>query len=92
MVASFPLAFAVLDSEIEDNWKWFLQNLRKVVAYDRSITFVFNMNPGLAEGVAHVFPFAHHAFCLQHLKENLRDKFSAGYTNEFREKDGFVAT
>ena len=81
----FPLVVAAVDSETEDNWKWFLQNLRKVVAYDHSITFVSDRNPSLVEGIAHGFPFAHHAFCLQHLKANLRDKFSRGHTNEFRE-------
>ena len=64
--------------------------MRKVVAYDRSITFVSDRNPGLVEGVAHIFPSAHHAFCLQHLKENLRDKFSGGYTNEFRQRMGIL--
>ena len=53
--------------------------------YDRSITFVSDKNPGLVEGVAHVFTFSYHALCLRHLKANLRDKFLGGHTNEFRE-------
>ena len=83
----FPLAFVVVDSEMEDNWTWFLQNLRKVVGSDRTITFISDRNQGLIEAVSSVFYFAHHAFCLQHLKENLRDKLSSGYTQMNLERE-----
>ena len=86
MTCLSPLAFAVVDSETEDNWTWFLHNLRKVLVSDRTITFISDRNPSLIEGVSSVFHFAHHAFCLQHPKVNLRDKLSGGYTNEFRER------
>ena len=71
---------------MEENWTCFLHNLRKVVGSDCTITFIYNRNPGLIEAVSSVFHFAHHAFCLQHLKANLRDKLSRGYMNEVRER------
>lgn len=57
------------------------------MAYDHPITFISDRDPGrFLEGVACVFLFAHHAFCLQHLEANLRDKLPRGNTNEFRER------
>ncbi|XP_028080857.1 uncharacterized protein LOC114282111 [Camellia sinensis] len=70
----FPLAFAIVDFETIANWTWFLQHLTKVVSSARTLTFVFDRNAGLLESFPTVFPSAHHAYCLQHLQANLRDK------------------
>ncbi|KAL7257447.1 hypothetical protein ACSBR1_003694 [Camellia fascicularis] len=40
----------------------------------RTLTFVSNRNAGLLESLPTVFPSAHHAYCLQHLQANLRNK------------------
>ncbi|XP_028126190.1 uncharacterized protein LOC114322923 [Camellia sinensis] len=70
----FPLAFAIVDSETTANWTWFLQQLTKVVSSARTLTFVSNCNIGLLAFLPAVFPSAHHAYYLQHLQANLRDK------------------
>ncbi|XP_028080765.1 protein FAR1-RELATED SEQUENCE 4-like [Camellia sinensis] len=70
----FPLAFAIVDSETTTNWTWFLQQLTKVVSSARALTFISDRNIGLLESLPAVFPFTHHAYCLQHLQANLRDK------------------
>ena len=83
----FPLAFAVVDSENEANWFWFLEQLSNVLDQSRVVTFVSDRNLGLLEAMPKIFPNAHHAFCLQHLKGNMRDKLSGGrFSNVFRER------
>ncbi|XP_056865310.1 uncharacterized protein LOC108855530 [Raphanus sativus] len=72
---AFPLAFAVADSETEENWVWFLENLKSALADDdsRRITFVADFQNGLKSALPLVFGEAHHhhAYCLRHLAEKL---------------------
>ncbi|XP_028089335.1 uncharacterized protein LOC114289766 [Camellia sinensis] len=80
----FPLAFAIVDSESESNWSWFLYELSKVITADRCITFVSDRNLGLLEAMPKAFSSAYHGWCLQHLKNNFRDKLK-GMENGFKE-------
>ncbi|KAL2462165.1 MuDR family transposase [Abeliophyllum distichum] len=83
----YPLAYAVVDSENYDNWLWFLEQLRSIVQSNRELTFVSDRNVGLMEALPKAFPTSNHFFCLQHLKGNLRDKFSGGgFSNSYRER------
>ncbi|XP_028075915.1 uncharacterized protein LOC114278109 [Camellia sinensis] len=70
----FPLAYAIVDSENNTNWGWFFQHLPNMVPSDRTLTFVSDRNVGLMEAMPIFFPTSHHAFCLQHLQRNLRNK------------------
>ncbi|KAK9273681.1 hypothetical protein L1049_018491 [Liquidambar formosana] len=81
----FPLAFTIVDSEDEDNWYWFLTHLSNVLSReDRPITFVSNRHRSIVNAIPAVFPNSYHAYCLHHLKGNLRDKLS-GCPNSFKE-------
>ncbi|GMQ06615.1 hypothetical protein CsSME_00051135 [Camellia sinensis var. sinensis] len=80
----FPVAFAIVDSETTANWSWFLHELGKVVDGKRHITFISDRNLGLLKAMPKVFPSAHHGYCLQHLKSNLRDRMK-GIDNGFRD-------
>ncbi|XP_028105091.1 uncharacterized protein LOC114304124 [Camellia sinensis] len=80
----FPVAFAIVDSESESNWSWFLYELSKVIADDRRMTFVSNRNLRLLEAMLKAFPSGYHGWCLQHLKNNFRDKLK-GMENGFNE-------
>ncbi|VVA36132.1 PREDICTED: LOC110808305 isoform [Prunus dulcis] len=83
---SFPFAFAIVDSENEVNWIWFFENLAKVLTpQGRTITFISDHNKGLTEAVSNMFPTSHHAFCLQHLKQNLLSKYPSTYGKFFRD-------
>ncbi|KAL7247632.1 hypothetical protein ACSBR2_002527 [Camellia fascicularis] len=70
----FPVVFAIVGVENTTNWSWFLQNLRNAFGDDRIFTFILDRHVGLIESIPIIFPTAHHAFCLQHLQRNLKDK------------------
>jgi MULE transposase domain len=79
----FPLAYAVVDAENDENWKWFLQKLREVIQLHiprvvldaNAITFLSDRQKGLVEGVNVVFPLSAHGYCLKHLEQNFGKKF-----------------
>jgi len=79
----FPVAFAIVSVENDDNWEWFLRNLHSIVkdnlpvsitATD-DITFLSDRQKGLLEGVATWFPGSAHAYCLRHLVDNFSKRF-----------------
>ncbi|XP_028056594.1 uncharacterized protein LOC114260640 [Camellia sinensis] len=62
----------VVGSKNQDNWRWFLEHLSRIVSPEQNITFVSDRNLGLVEVLPKVFPMAFYAYCLYHLKMNLR--------------------
>ncbi|KAK9289824.1 hypothetical protein L1049_007984 [Liquidambar formosana] len=69
-----PVAFAVVDAESEDNWRWFFENLREIVGDARQLMFISDRNNRLKSALPKIFPIAYHAYCLHYWKMNLRDK------------------
>ncbi|MCO5576240.1 hypothetical protein L7F22_030049 [Adiantum nelumboides] len=78
MGALFPIAFGVVDAENEDNWVWFLQNVRDCMASVNAITFVSDKQKGLLQAVELVFTGCEHAYCMRHLDANLKKKCNNG--------------
>ncbi|XP_028107974.1 uncharacterized protein LOC114306837 [Camellia sinensis] len=78
----FPVAFTIVDSENQQNWEWFLRNLKEVVGDRRTLTFISDRHAGLLQSMLIIFHSAHHAFCLLHLQMNLRDRMK--YVNVSR--------
>lgn len=81
----FPLAFAIVGTENDDNWLWFLEILKSVLS-PRPITFISDRNHGLVSNIPTVFPHCHHSYCLYHLQFNLRDHFPGHFRKGFRNK------
>ncbi|XP_028123131.1 uncharacterized protein LOC114320217 [Camellia sinensis] len=87
----FPLAMAIVDTETTDSWEWFVMHLSNIFLDERPITFIFDWNTGLLEALPKVLPTAYHYFCLQHLKANLRDRFSGpSFSNTFKSRIVFL--
>lgn len=52
MLGMYLLAFAIVGSEMQSNWEWFLGHLANVLSdQEREITFLSDRNPGLLNAV-----------------------------------------
>lgn len=75
----FPLAFAVVDAESDDNWMWFLSELRKLLGVNTDkmpvLTILSERRKGIVEAVETHFPSAYHGFCLRCVSDSFRDEF-----------------
>lgn len=78
--ALFPLAFGVVDEENDDNWMWFLSELRNLLEINTEnmprLTILSDRHKAIVEGVEANFPVAFHGFCLQHLTDSFRKEFN----------------
>jgi hypothetical protein len=77
----FPVAFAVVDSESDENWMWFISELRKMLGVNTDkmpvLTILSERHPQVVEAVELNFPTASHGFCLRYVSENFREEFKS---------------
>lgn len=77
--ALFPLAIAIVDVESDENWMWFMSELRKLLGVNTDsmprLTILSERTTGMVEAVETHFPNAFHGFCLRYISENFRDTF-----------------
>ncbi|XP_072088064.1 uncharacterized protein [Arachis hypogaea] len=78
----FVIAFAVVESENSDSWKWFLSilndDLGSVVA--NGWNFMSDQQKGLAKALHEVMPQAHHRNCVLHIWKNFIKHFKDKHT------------
>ncbi|KAK4363790.1 hypothetical protein RND71_019031 [Anisodus tanguticus] len=81
----FPLAFAVVDEETNDNWHWFLSELKSAVPMSCPITFVCDFQRGIRESLHDIFQEeCHHGYCLRYLAEKLNNDLQGQFSHEAR--------
>ncbi|XP_060180098.1 uncharacterized protein LOC132609908 isoform X2 [Lycium barbarum] len=81
----FPLAFAVVDEETNDNWHWFLSELKSAVQMSCPITFVCDFQRGIRESLHDIFnEECHHGYCLRYLAEKLNNDLQGQFSHEAR--------
>ncbi|GMH07706.1 hypothetical protein Nepgr_009546 [Nepenthes gracilis] len=80
----FPVAFAVIDAETDDNWRWFLLQLKSALLTSNSITFVADRRKGLKESILEIFDNAYHGYCLQYLTEELIRDLKGQFSHEVK--------
>ncbi|XP_057963150.1 uncharacterized protein LOC131154413 [Malania oleifera] len=80
----FPVAFAVVDAETEDNWRWFLLQLKSALPSCRSITFVADREKGLKESIAKICESPYHGYCLRYLTEQLIRDLKGQFSHEVK--------
>ncbi|XP_018441735.1 uncharacterized protein LOC130507350 [Raphanus sativus] len=80
----FPLAFAVVDAESEDNWEWFLLQLRTALSTSNAITFVAERLKSLQELIPRVFVGSFHAYCLRYLTDELIRELKGPFSQDIK--------
>ncbi|KAL0551962.1 hypothetical protein IC582_011055 [Cucumis melo] len=71
----YPLAFGVVDRETDDSIQWFLEKLKGAIGELPNLGFVTDRKTYFSKGISSVFPSAFHDLCIQHLSQNLHDKY-----------------
>ncbi|MQM02596.1 hypothetical protein Taro_035359 [Colocasia esculenta] len=84
------VSFLQQDSKTYENWKWFLNNLKKALLSERRTVFISDRAKGLKEAVPEIFPMDHHGYCLRHIKANFMTEAAARYRKAL--KDSMVKT
>ncbi|KAM6544910.1 hypothetical protein CsatB_025646 [Cannabis sativa] len=80
----FPVAFAVVDAETDENWLWFLTELKSTISRSEPLTFVADFQNGIKNSLAVVFDKCHHCYCLRHLAEKLNRDLKGQFSHEAR--------
>ncbi|XP_052204893.1 uncharacterized protein LOC127809813 isoform X2 [Diospyros lotus] len=82
----FPVAFAVVDAETDDNWHWFLLQLKDALSTARNITFVADREKGLRESIADIFHDidVHHGYCIRYLSDQLIRDLKGQFSHEVK--------
>ena len=82
---SFPVAFAIVDVETDDNWSWFLEQLKSAIStLQQPITFVSDREKGLKRSVLEIFVNAHHGYSIYHLMENFKKNLKGPFHGDGR--------
>ncbi|KAA0032136.1 MuDRA-like transposase [Cucumis melo var. makuwa] len=71
----YPLAFGIVDRETDDSIQWFLEKLKGAIGEVPNLGFVTDRKTCFAKGISSDFPSAFHGLCVQHLSQNLHDKY-----------------
>ncbi|XP_065869154.1 uncharacterized protein [Euphorbia lathyris] len=67
----YPVAFAIVESENQSSWTWFMHCIRQFVTQREGICVISNLHVGVTYAMNHDTlgwkePLAYHRFCLRH--------------------------
>jgi transposase-like protein len=71
----YPVAFGFFDTETQDNWAWFMENLRKAIRDPLLLVVSSDACKGLENAVKAMFAHVEQRECFRHLMENYVKRF-----------------
>lgn len=71
----FPLAFAIVDSENDNAWKWFFEQLKESFGERPGLCIISDRHASIEKAAKTIFPQAAHGICMYHLLNNLKSTF-----------------
>ncbi|KAE9589170.1 putative transposase, MuDR, plant, MULE transposase domain-containing protein [Lupinus albus] len=76
----YPLAFGVVNEEVDDNWMWFLSEIHNLLETNAEnmprLTILSNRQKDIVDAVEINFPTAFHGFCMHYLSESFQNEFN----------------
>ncbi|XP_023640315.1 uncharacterized protein LOC111831040 [Capsella rubella] len=71
----FPIAFAVVDTENDDSWRWFFTQLKVAIPDERNLAIISDRHKSIGKAIGEVYPLASRGICTYHLYKNILVKF-----------------
>ena len=71
----FQLAYAIVDSENDDAWEWFFEQLKTSFGEREELCIISDRHSSIEKAVSKIFPGAAHGICMYHLLNNLKSTF-----------------
>ncbi|CAI9285045.1 unnamed protein product [Lactuca saligna] len=74
----YPIAWAVVNVENKQNWKWFLELLIDDLHLNlgNGFSLMSDQHKGLIEAVKELLPYVEHRQCARHICQNLQKRFT----------------
>ncbi|KAK8675867.1 hypothetical protein V6N13_033929 [Hibiscus sabdariffa] len=74
----YPIAYAVVDSENNSSWSWFLELIAKDLGLTNSyhVSFMTDKQKGLLDTLTELFPHSESRTCVRHMCMNFKLKFT----------------
>ena len=72
----YHIAYAIFDTENEDNWTWFMQQLHIAIGDVPNLVICTDACKGLEKAVGAVFPNAENRECMRHLYQNFMKHYT----------------
>ncbi|XP_022568637.1 uncharacterized protein LOC111211662 [Brassica napus] len=73
----YPIAFAIVDSENDASWSWFMKCLKTIIPDEEDLVFVSDRATSIENALLQHYPFAHHGICVFHFEKNVQDNFKS---------------
>ena len=78
----YHLAYVVFDSETEENWTWFMEQLQRAVGIPEGLAICTDACKGLETAVGAIFPTAEYRECMRHLYGNFMKSYQGDVFTE----------
>nr|GEV86834.1 hypothetical protein [Tanacetum cinerariifolium] len=74
----YPLAYEIVETESKESWTWFLEHLKGYLYLQENsnFTFISDRQKGIIPVIIELFPAAKHIYCLRHIHENMKLRWS----------------
>ncbi|KAM3395220.1 hypothetical protein P3S68_004225 [Capsicum galapagoense] len=71
----FPLTFVIANSENNESYDWFFNQLRNTIEVREQLSVLSNYHPAIVNTIANVYPECQHGICIYHMEKNLRKRY-----------------
>ncbi|BAF08076.1 uncharacterized protein [Oryza sativa Japonica Group] len=81
----FPVALSVVDDESQENWHWFLEQLKASLPVSGELTFISNGKCGLLDEVSLIFPDSYHGYHVNYFIEEFKAQLDDSWSEELKD-------